>query len=181
MGNYTEKNHLWTCKTKLCWETTGFLHMLEYLDNDKLFIIVHIASEWGSDRKVTVIVYVMARSSYPLCLLSWLYFWLVISCLILWLYPLLSCCHFLLPAHLRCWCSVSHLCSPLGRSSPPQLSHISLVSTALFPVSHHLHLISSLVEFVFKPVLSPHSLLVHLLSLSRQSCCNPASRTPLPV
>lgn len=64
---------------------------------------------------------------------------------------------------------------------PPQLSHISLVSTALFPVSPRLHLISSLDEFVFKPVLSPHTLLVHLFSLPRQSCCNPACIHVSPV
>ena len=42
------------------------------------------------------------------------------------------------------------------------LSHISLVSSALFSVSLHLHFIPSLVKFVFKPVLSSRSFLVRL-------------------
>ena len=37
--------------------------------------------------------------------------------------------------------------------SSPHLSSISLISTVLFPVSLHLHLIPSLVQFVLKPVL----------------------------
>ena len=58
--------------------------------------------------------------------------------------------------------SISTSCSPVFPvfcfptaflCSFPYLSHISLVSTALFPVSLHLHLTSSLVEFVFKPEL----------------------------
>ena len=63
--------------------------------------------------------------------------WLGISCFILQLYPLASCCHFPLPA-------------------PPVLPvfcHTSLVSAALFPVSLHMHLVLSLVQFVLQPLL----------------------------
>lgn len=80
---------------------------------------------------------------------SWFYF-VVISSFI-------SCCHFVLPAHL---CS-SWVCSP-----PPHLSHISIISTASFAASLHLHFI--IVRLFFKPVL------FRLLSSSR-----PVSVSPL--
>ena len=57
---------------------------------------------------------------------------------------------------------------------PPHLSHISLVSSAWFPVSLHLHLIPSLVYFVLKPALFL-SLFVGSsvqISSSRRSCCH---------
>lgn len=69
----------------------------------------------------------------------------------------ISCCHFVLPAHL---CS-SWVCSP-----PPHLSHINIISTASFAASLHLHFI--IVHLFFKPVL------FRLLSSSR-----PVSVSPL--
>ena len=63
--------------------------------------------------------------------------------------------------------SLSTFCSPVFPvflcSFPPwHLSQISFVSTALLPVSLCLHLVPSLVQFVLKPELFPHALLVHL-------------------
>ena len=59
--------------------------------------------------------------------------------------------------------------APLQCDPPPEThtSHISLVSTDLFPASLHLHLIPSLVWCVFKPVLFPHSLSVCLFTSTR--------------
>lgn len=53
---------------------------------------------------------------------------------------------------------------------PPQLSHIGLVSTLLFPASLQLHLIRLLVPFEFKTVLFHRSLLVRLFSSIRLPC-----------
>ena len=60
--------------------------------------------------------------------------------------------------------SLSTFCSPVFLcSSPPwHLSQISFVSTALFPVSLHLHLIPSLVQFALKLELFSQALLLHL-------------------
>ena len=97
----------------------------------------------------------------------------VISCFILGLYPLVFCCHFLPPAHL-CYCVLSPSCVPCAPSQsdfPPthtHLSHISLVSTALFTVSLHRHLFTSLFvgSSVLRPCVSsasPHVFLVFLI------------------
>ena len=67
-------------------------------------------------------------------------FWfcgLLISCFILQLFPLGSCCHFLFPVHL-CFHSPVLPAVFLGSSH-------SCLTSAPFPVSLHLHLIPSLV------------------------------------
>lgn len=51
----------------------------------------------------------------------------------------MSCRHFPLPAHLCYQRCVSLLCSS-SVHPPPHLSHISLINTALLPVSLNLHL-----------------------------------------
>ena len=66
---------------------------------------------------------------------------------------------------------------------PSHLSHISLISTALFPVSLHLHLIPSLVWFVLKlfPLFVDSSVPV-LVSVLLSSCIYPyISPAPVPV
>lgn len=60
-------------------------------------------------------------------------------------------------------------CAPSQLASPPHPSHINLVSTVLFSVSLHLHLIPSLVQFVLKPV--AHSLLVRPFSFPTSAPC----------
>ena len=70
-----------------------------------------------------------------------------------------SCRHFLLPALLCSWCSVSLPCSSRACFFSLQLYHFGLMSIGLFPRQH---LIPSLDEFVFQPVLFLQSFSVRL-------------------
>ena len=98
-------------------------------------------------------------------LVDFLFYFAVIFCF------LSSLVIFLLHSHLCSQCSVFLLIVLTCLTS-----HISLLSITLFPVCLSLHVIRSLVQFVFKPVLFPHSL-SHVLNVPHVCSvpCVPAS------
>ena len=81
-----------------------------------------------------------------------------------------SCCHFILPAHLCSQCSVSLMCSSPAWSPPltcfTSVTTIIHIAAGLFSASLHLHLM-----FAFLPVWFSHSLLI-IVSLNCPSGCS---------
>lgn len=91
----------------------------------------------------------------------------------------MSCCHSLLPARLCSPCSVSPPVFLVLHPSLivlPHLSHISLVSTALFPVSLHLPLIPVVSLVRIEARVDPFTqcrfylFFIHVSPVSRPSC-----------